>query len=78
MRNRLLKAVDAFQKGDPLPHTSKDPELPQTHIDTFAVHYPKGDDWRERYPHIAKKTAGANSQRNAVAHEARSSVVGKE
>ena len=78
VRNYLLKAVDAFQKGDPLPHTSKDPELPQTHIDTFAVHYPKGDDWRERYPHIAKKTAGAHGQRNAVAHEARSSVVGKE
>jgi hypothetical protein len=56
----LRKAVESFQKGLPLPHTPKDPELPQDHIDTFAAHYPKGRDWRMVYPHLAKKQASAN------------------
>lgn len=58
VRSFLLKAVKAFQKGEPLPHTSKDPELPTNHIDTFASHYPAGSDWRELHPHLARTTAG--------------------
>jgi nitrite reductase/ring-hydroxylating ferredoxin subunit len=78
VRNFLLKAVASFQKGEPLPHTSKDPELPQDHIDTFAVHYPKGNDWRQLYPHLAKTKASADGIRTAVAHEISAAAVGKE
>jgi phenylpropionate dioxygenase-like ring-hydroxylating dioxygenase large terminal subunit len=76
LRNCLLKAIDAYQKGEPLPHTSKDPEEPTDHIDTFATHYPKAADWRELYPHLAKLKAGEGAQDGARAgtidvHEAR-------
>jgi len=79
VRNRLLRAVDAFQKGQPLPHTSKDPEEPMDHIDTFGSHYPKGSDWREVYPHLARTTSAPASQGSsrpdsAELHEARSRV----
>mgnify|MGYP002639629818 CR=1 FL=1 len=68
VRRFLLKAVENFQKGLPLPHTSKDPELPQDHIDTFAAHYPKGSDWRKVYPHLAKKKATANGTGSNAGH----------
>ena len=74
VRNFLLKAVAAYEKGEPLPHTSKDPELRTDHIDTFASHYPKGSDWRELYPHLARTTAdpgGGSKRRDAAPHERR-------
>ena len=52
LRNRLLKAVESFQKGEPLPHRTLDPEEPMDHIDTFALHYPKDSNWRDEYPHL--------------------------
>ena len=54
VRQRLLKAVEAYQEPKPLPHTSKDPEEPQAHIDTFAEFMPMGKPWREHYPHLTK------------------------
>jgi phthalate 4,5-dioxygenase oxygenase subunit len=52
VRNRLLKAVDAYQKGGDLPHRSKDPEEPMGHIDTFAELMPNDVPWREYYAHL--------------------------
>lgn len=79
VRGFLLKAVAAYQKGQPLPHTSKDPELPMDHIDTFASHYAKGSDWRELYPHLARKTAeggGQAKRQSATKHERSASTLG--
>ncbi len=52
VRNRLLKAVASYMKGEPLPHRSKDPEEPMGHIDTLAEFMPKDIPWREHYAHL--------------------------
>lgn len=78
VRRFLLRAVEALQKGEPLPHTSKDPELPQDHIDTFAVHYPKGNDWRKLYPYLTKKKASADEGRASRVHEITPATAGRE
>ena len=78
VRRFLLRACEALQKGEPLPHTSKDPELPQDHIDTFAVHYPKGEDWRKLYPHLAKKKATDGPVERKRVHEISAATAGRE
>ena len=52
VRHRLLKAVEALERGDPPPHVSMDAEAPMTHIDTIAEFIPAGETWREHFPHL--------------------------
>ncbi|MCI0816390.1 MAG: hypothetical protein J4N29_05010, partial [Chloroflexi bacterium] len=52
VRRRLLKAIEAFERGDPLPHITTDAEQPMTHIDTIAESIPSGDSWREHFTHL--------------------------
>ena len=52
VRRRLLKAIESFERGDPLPHVPTDAEQPMTHIDTIAENIPSGDSWREHFPHL--------------------------
>ncbi len=54
VRRSLLKAIEAWQRGDPLPHTGTDPEAPMTHIDTIAEFIPNTKEWRQHFPHLIK------------------------
>ncbi len=62
VRRFLLKSIEKLQDGEPLPHTSKDPEDPQGHIDTFAEFMPPDKPWREHYPHLTLEGRDAVAQ----------------
>ena len=52
VRRRLLKAIEALERGDPLPHAATDAEAPLTHIDTIAELIPSAETWREHFAHL--------------------------
>ena len=59
VRRRLLKAIESFQRGDPLPHITTDAEQPMTHIDTIAESIPSGESWREHFAHLTLEAPSA-------------------
>ncbi len=53
VRRYLIRQVQAFQAGAPLPHRLTDPALDHMgHVDTLAELIPADTPWRDHFPHL--------------------------
>ena len=55
MRNYLLRAVRAFQKGEEPPHIIRDPaKNDMTYVDSVHEVFSAEESWREHWPYLTK------------------------